>query len=169
MAGHSKWSNIKHRKGRQDAKRGKIFTKISKEIFTAVRNGGEDPATNDALKSALANAKAANVPNENIERTIKKATGNVDGVTYDQITYEGYGPNGVAIYVEGPAEVRLAFNKNGGNLGESGCVAFLFERKGYLVVETDNNEDVTLIAIDSGAEDVIEHKGHVEVVTDVEA
>ncbi|WP_096440360.1 YebC/PmpR family DNA-binding transcriptional regulator [Alteribacter populi] len=180
MAGHSKWSNIKHRKGRQDAKKGKMFTSISKEIFAAVRSGGDDPASNTKLRLAMNKAKAANMPNDNVERTIKKATGNLDGVTYENITYEGYGPNGVAIFVEAltdnknrtAAEMRLAFNKNGGNLGETGCVAFMFQRSGYLVVEFEANEtdeeSLMLAAIESGADDVMSEDEGLEIITEAE-
>ncbi|PYZ98816.1 YebC/PmpR family DNA-binding transcriptional regulator [Alteribacter lacisalsi] len=177
MAGHSKWSNIKHRKGRQDAKKAKVFTHISKEIFAAVRESGSDPKTNSKLKAAFAKAKEANMPNENIDRTMKKASGNLDGVTYETITYEGYGPHGSAVYVEAltnnrnrtAAEVRLAFNKNGGSLGESGCVAYMFNRAGLLVFEDPvEAEDLTLAAIDAGAEDVAEYASQIEVITSPE-
>lgn len=166
MAGHSKWKNIQHRKGRQDAIRAKIFTKISKEIFVAVRNGGPDPNTNMRLKVALQKAKDNNVPNENVERTIKKATGDLEGITYEEITYEGYGPGGVAVMVEvltdnrnrSAAEVRHIFSKNGGNMGESGCVSFLFNRKGLIMInkqEVNLDEDeVMMVALEAGAEDI---------------
>lgn len=176
MAGHSKWSNIKHRKGRQDEKKGKVFTKISKEIFQAVRDGGEDVQTNTNLRLALDKARQANMPNENIDRTIKKATGNLEGVTYEDIIYEGYAPHGVAIYVQvltdnknrSAAEVRLAFNKNNGNLGETGCVAFMFQRKGVLILENTDGIDedsMMLEAIEAGAEDVVMKDEIVEVIT----
>lgn len=174
MAGHSKWNNIKHRKNRQDAKKGKIFTKISKEIFQAVRNGGDQIDTNHTLRMTLEKARQANMPNENIERTIKKAAGNLEGISYEEIIYEGYAPHGVAVYVEvltenknrSAAEVRLAFNKNGGNLGESGCVSFMFQRKGYLLYEIReemNEEDCMMEAIEAGAEDVQFHEDAVEI------
>ncbi|UCZ54345.1 YebC/PmpR family DNA-binding transcriptional regulator [Bacillus shivajii] len=179
MAGHSKWSNIKHRKGRQDAKKGKVFTKISKEIFAAVRSGGDDPDTNTKLRMALNKAKSANMPNENIDRTIKKANGNIEGVSYEEITYEGYAPHGIAVYVEAltdnknrtAAEVRLAFNKNNGNLGETGCVSFMFDRKGLLIIEVDENfdEEATLLkAIEAGAEDVSVSNERAEIYTSPE-
>ncbi|WP_096188241.1 YebC/PmpR family DNA-binding transcriptional regulator [Evansella halocellulosilytica] len=179
MAGHSKWSNIKHRKGRQDAKKGKIFTKISKEIFAAVRSGGEDPDTNTRLRLALNKARAANVPNDNIERTIKKAIGNLEGIMYEEIIYEGYAPHGVAVYIEAltdnknrtAAEIRLAFNKNNGNLGESGCVNFMFARKGMLIMEIDDSideESTMLEAVDAGADDVIVSDGAIEIYTSPE-
>ncbi|UTR14240.1 YebC/PmpR family DNA-binding transcriptional regulator [Salipaludibacillus sp. LMS25] len=176
MAGHSKWSNIKHRKGRQDAKKGKVFTKLSKEIFQAVRESGGDPVTNTTLRLAIEKAKQANMPNDNIERTINKALGNIEGVIYEDIIYEGYAPHGVAVYVQAltdnknrtAAEVRLAFNKNNGNLGESGCVAFMFARKGYLLFEKTEklDEDIVLLeAIEAGAEDVKNEADALEVIT----
>ncbi|MBB5173216.1 YebC/PmpR family DNA-binding transcriptional regulator [Texcoconibacillus texcoconensis] len=167
MAGHSKWSNIKRRKEAQDKKRGKIFTKISKEIFAAVRNGGDDPSTNNRLRMAINKAKASNMPNDNIERTIKKATGDAGAVQYEEVIYEGYAPHGVAVYVHAltenrnrtAAEVRHAFNKHGGNLGEDGCVSFMFQRVGLLTMELTENdsfdeEAFMLEAIDAGADDV---------------
>ncbi|QKS70763.1 YebC/PmpR family DNA-binding transcriptional regulator [Paenalkalicoccus suaedae] len=180
MAGHSKWSNIKHRKGRQDAKRGKIFTKISKEIFQAVRQSGDNADTNAALRIALDKARQANMPNDNIDRTIKKALGNVEGITYEEVIYEGYAPYGVAVYVEAltenrnrtAAEVRLAFNKNGGNLGESGCVAFMFERKGVIVAEKTHDfdeEEFLLEILEAGALDAQSEEDVVEIYSDQEA
>lgn len=166
MAGHSKWSNIKRRKGAQDAKRGKIFMKAAKDIYIAAKEGGPDPEMNPALRLAIENAKANNVPNDNIERNIKKATGTLDGVSYDEFTYEGYGPGGSAVMVEvltdnrnrTASEVRHAFSKNGGNLGENGCVAFMFNRQGYIVIDrskTDADEDtVMLAAIEAGADEM---------------
>ncbi|BAM47165.1 YebC/PmpR family DNA-binding transcriptional regulator [Amphibacillus xylanus] len=166
MAGHSKWKNIQRRKNAQDAKRGKIFMKAAKDIYIAAKEGGADPETNPALRLAIDKAKAQNMPNENIERNIKKATGTLDGVSYEEVIYEGYGPGGSAVMVElltdnknrSAAEVRHAFSKSGGNLGENGCVSFLFNRKGYLVIErskTDADEDtVMLAAIEAGAEEM---------------
>lgn len=166
MAGHSKWKNIQHRKGRQDAARAKAFTKISKEIYVAARNGGGDPNTNMSLRAAIQKAKDVNMPNDNIERTIKKATGDLEGITYEEITYEGYGPGGVAVLVEvltdnrnrSAAEVRHIFSKNGGNLGESGCVSFLFTRKGEIMIDCDeysgSEDELMLVALDAGAEDM---------------
>jgi YebC/PmpR family DNA-binding regulatory protein len=165
MAGHSKWKNIQHRKGRQDAAKAKIFTKISKEIYQAARSGGADPNTNTRLRAAIAKAKDANIPNDNIERTIKKATGQLDGVSYEEIIYEGYGPGGVAVMVEAltdnrnrtAADVRHIFTKNGGNLGESGCVGFMFDRKGLIEISREEKEldedSVMMVALDAGAED----------------
>jgi YebC/PmpR family DNA-binding regulatory protein len=179
MAGHSKWSNIKHRKGRQDAKKGKIFTKVSKEIFQAVRTGGENQETNAALRMALDKAKQVNMPNDNVERTIKKALGNVEGIMYEEIVYEGYAPHGIAVYVETltenknrtAADIRLAFNKNGGNLGENGCVSFMFSRRGWLIYEklTEIDEDeIMLTALEAGAEDVSFSEDAVEIFTHAE-
>ncbi len=166
MAGHSKWKNIQHRKGRQDAARAKAFTKISKEIYIAARNGGGDPNTNMSLRAAIQKAKDVNMPNDNIDRTIKKATGDLEGITYEEITYEGYGPGGVAVLVEvltdnrnrSAAEVRHIFSKNGGNLGESGCVSFLFTRKGEITIDREeysgDEDELMLVALDAGAEDI---------------
>lgn len=177
MAGHSKWKNIQHRKGRQDAKRAKIFTKISKEIFASVKSGGADPNTNIRLRMALLKAKEANMPSDNIERTIKKATGDVEGVTYEEITYEGYGPHGVAVMVDvltdnrnrSAADIRHIFSKNGGNLGEAGCVAYLFNRKGLLTIEKEtvqlDEESVLLEALEAGAEDMQTSSTHYELIT----
>ena len=166
MAGHSKWKNIQRRKNAQDAKRGKAFMKAAKDIYVAAKEGGADPETNAALRLAIDKARAENMPNENIERNIKKATGTLDGVSYEEITYEGYGPGGTAVMVElltdnknrAAAEVRHAFSKSGGNLGENGCVAFMFNRKGYIVIDrstTDADEDtVMLAAIEAGADEM---------------
>lgn len=177
MAGHSKWKNIQHRKGRQDAARAKVFTKISKEIFAATRAGGGDPTTNLRLRIAINKAKDANMPNDNIERTIKKALGEVEGVSYEEITYEGYGPAGVAVMVEvltdnrnrTAAEVRHIFSKNGGNLGESGCVSYLFDKKGVIVINREDTEDdedtVMMEALEAGAEDFSASEDSYEIVT----
>ena len=140
MAGHSKWANIQHRKGRQDAKRGKVFTKLIKEITVAARMGGGDPTGNPRLRSAIATARAGSMPSDNIERAIKKGTGELEGVNYEEVIYEGYGPAGVAMLVlsltdnknRTVAEIRNIFSKNGGNLGESGSVGWMFEKKGLL-------------------------------------
>ncbi|NNV05587.1 YebC/PmpR family DNA-binding transcriptional regulator [Geobacillus sp. C56-T2] len=166
MAGHSKWKNIQRRKNAQDAKRGKLFMKLAKEIYVAAKNGGGDPAANPSLRLVIEKAKAANMPSENIERAIKKATGNQEHTHYEEIRYEGYGPGGVAVMVvcltdnknRTAANVRAAFSKNGGNLGETGCVSYLFERKGLLVIdrgEHDIDEDeLLLLAIEAGAEEM---------------
>jgi YebC/PmpR family DNA-binding regulatory protein len=175
MAGHSKWANIKHRKGAQDAKRGKIFTKLIKEIITAARIGGGDIDANPRLRSAVAAAKAENLPKDNWERAIKKGTGELEGVNYEEATYEGYGPGGAAIYVDAltdnknraVSEIRHALTKHGGNMGENGCVAYMFDKKGYLVVEKSVTDEDTLmeVALDAGAEDVREDGSNFEVIT----
>ncbi|HHU19980.1 MAG TPA: YebC/PmpR family DNA-binding transcriptional regulator [Bacilli bacterium] len=181
MAGHSKWNNIKRRKNAQDAKRGKVFMKAAKDIYVAAKEGGADPETNAALRLAIDKAKAENMPNENIERNIKKATGTLDGVSYEEITYEGYGPGGTAVMVElltdnknrSAAEVRHAFSKSGGNLGENGCVAFMFNRKGYIVIDrstTDADEDtVMLAAIEAGADEMETSDEVFEIYTETES
>ena len=175
MAGHSKWANIKHRKGAQDAKRGKIFTKLIKEITVAARIGGADFESNARLRLAVDKAKQANMPKDNIDRGIKKGTGDLDGVTYEEDIFEGYGPGGVAVIVEfmtdnrtrTVADVRHAFNKYGGSLGVSGSVAFMFDRKGQIIFSDDNDFDTIFeAALEAGAEDVKEEDGIIEVVTD---
>ena len=175
MAGHSKWANIKHRKGAQDAKRGKIFTKLIKEITVAARIGGADLEANARLRLAVDKAKQANMPKDNIDRGIKKGTGDLDGVTYEEGVFEGYGPGGVAVIVEfmtdnrtrTVADVRHAFNKSGGSLGVSGSVAFMFDRKGQIIFTDDNDFDTIFeAALEAGAEDVKEEDGVIEVVTD---
>ena len=175
MAGHSKWANIKHRKGAQDAKRGKIFTKLIKEITVAAKIGGADLESNARLRLAVDKAKQGNMPKDNIERGIKKGTGDLDGVTYEEDMFEGYGPGGVAVIVEfmtdnrtrTVAEVRHAFNKYGGSLGVSGSVAFMFDRKGQIIFSDDNDfETIFEAALEAGAEDVKDDDGIIEVVTD---
>ena len=175
MSGHSKWANIKHRKGAQDAKRGKIFTKLIKEITIAARIGGGDLESNARLRLAIDKAKQANMPKDNIDRGIKKGTGDLDGVTYEEDIFEGYGPGGVAIIVEfmtdnrtrTVADVRHAFNKYGGSLGVSGSVAFMFDRKGQIIFSGDNDFDTIFeAALEAGAEDVKEEDGIIEVITD---
>lgn len=175
MAGHSKWANIKHRKGAQDAKRGKIFTKMIKEITVAARIGGGDLETNARLRLAIDKAKQGNMPKDNIDRAIKKGTGDLDGVTYEEGSFEGYGTAGVAVIVEfmtdnrtrTVAEVRHAFNKYGGSLGVSGSVAFMFDRKGQIIFDAENDFEVIFeAALEAGAEDVKEEDGIIEVVTD---
>lgn len=177
MAGHSKWSNIKRRKGAQDAKKGKIFMRHAKEIYTAAKQGGADPEMNAALRMAIDRARAANMPKDNIDRAIKKATGTLDGASFEEVTYEGYGPGGVAVIVQvltdnrnrTAAEIRHAFSKNGGNLGESGCVGFMFDRKGYIIILNEIDEDeLTLEAIEAGADDIVSADGALEIVTDPE-
>ena len=172
MAGHSKWANIKHRKGRQDARRGKLFAKLIKAIESAARNGGADPAANPTLATAIQKAKDNSVPKDNIERAIARGAGDVDGVDYVEAFYEGYGPGGVAVYVQiltdnrnrAASDVRAAFTKNGGNLGEPGSVGYLFEQKGYILARGDE-DTVMLAALDGGAEDVTEDGDQWEVVS----
>jgi len=175
MAGHSKWANIQHRKKAVDAKRGKIFTQINRVLSVAAREGGGDPATNPALRLAIEKANAVNMPKDNIERAIKKATGDLDGVTYESLTYEGYATNGVAVLVEcltdnrnrTVAEVRHAFSKFGGNLGTDGSVAYLFSKIGVLNFAPGTSEEELMeAAMDAGAEDIVaEDDGSIEVIT----
>jgi YebC/PmpR family DNA-binding regulatory protein len=176
MSGHSKWANIKHRKGAQDAKRGKIFTRLIKEITVAARmGGGGDIDSNPRLRSAVAAAKNVNMPKDNIERAIKKGTGELEGETYEEIRYEGYGPGGVAVLVDcmtdnrnrTVGEVRYAFTKSGGNLGESGCVAFMFDRKGSIIVDKEqvDEEQLMEVALEAGAEDVLEEETTFQILT----
>ncbi|HZK29153.1 MAG TPA: YebC/PmpR family DNA-binding transcriptional regulator, partial [Clostridia bacterium] len=180
MAGHSKWNNIKRRKGAVDDKRGKVFSKIGRELQTAVRAAGPDPSTNSLLRDAIAKAKAYNMPNDNINRSIDKAAGDVGGDAFEEMFYEGYGPGGVAIMVRSltdnrhrtAGDIRHIFSKFGGNLGTDGCVSFQFERKGLLVIERDVDTDedqVFMDALEAGAEDVLlEDADIIEVMTTVE-
>jgi len=175
MSGHSKWHSIKYKKAALDAKRGKIFTKIIRELAAAARLGGGDPDANPRLRKAVAEAKAVNMPADNIKRAILKGTGQLEGVSYEEFAYEGYGPGGVAIYVEvlsdnknrTISELRHVFSKNNGRIGESGCVAWMFNRKGYIVVEKEKaSEDVLLdISLESGAEDLREDGSNYEIFT----
>ena len=176
MSGHSKWSSIKHKKGAADAKRGKIFTKLIKEITVAARMGGSgDPDANPRLRTAILAAKAENMPKDNIERGIKKGTGELEGVDYEENTYEGYGPGGAAVFLESltdnknraVADIRHIFAKCGGNLGENGCVAWMFDKKGYIVVESSAVDEDSLMetALDAGAEDVREDGSNFEVIS----
>ena len=177
MAGHSKWANIQHRKGRQDEKRGKIWTKLIKEITVAAKLGGGDIATNPRLRLAIDKAKDSNMPNDNVQRAIQRGTGSLEGVNYEEIRYEGYGMNGAAIIVDcltdnrtrTVAEVRHAFNKNGGNMGAEGSVAFLFKHCGQILFAPGISEDQLMeVALDAGAEDVITHDdGSLEVLSPV--
>ena len=179
MSGHSKWSTIKRKKGAADAKRGKIFTKLIKELTIAAREGGGDPTGNPRLRLAIDNAKAANMPADNIERAIKKATGELEGTTISELTYEGYGPGGVAILVEVAtdnknrtvAEVRHLFSKHGGNMGESGSVAWMFEKKGIITLHKQgkSEEDILEIALNAGAEDMRTEEDFFEIQTDIES
>lgn len=177
MAGHSKWKNIQRRKNAQDAKRGKVFMKLAKEIYVAAKQGGGDPDANSSLRLAIDKAKAANMPNDNIERAIKKAIGGQSGENYEEITYEGYGPGGVAVMVKcltdnknrTATSVRTAFNKNGGNLGESGCVSYMFDRKGYIVISREDlsidEDELLLEVIEAGAEEMETSEEAFEIYT----
>lgn len=166
MAGHSKWANIKHRKGAEDAKRGKIFTKLVKEIIVAARMGGGDPNANPRLRAAIQNAKSNNLPKDKVERSIKKGTGELEGVNYEETSYEGYGPGGAAVLVESltdnknrtVSEVRHLFSKHGGKLGENGCVDWMFDKKGWIAVKKSEADEETLMsaALDAGADDIKE-------------
>jgi len=177
MAGHSKFANIKHKKERQDAKRGKIFTKLGRELAVAVKAGGSDPLHNSRLKDVIAKAKANNMPNDTIDRSIKKAAGELDGINFESITYEGYGPNGIAVIVETltdnrtrtVANVRNAFTKGGGNMGQAGSVAFQFDNVGQIAVEKSaavNEEELMMLALDAGASDFTAHDEGYEIITD---
>ncbi len=175
MSGHSKWSTIKRKKGANDARRGKIFTRLIKEITVAARGGGGDPEGNPRLRAAIASAKTENMPKDNIARAIKKGTGEIAGEVYDEILYEGYGPGGVAVLVEcmtdnrnrTVADVRHYFTKSNGNLGESGCVAWMFEKKGLILVDKEGVSEEELMdhALEAGAEDIIEEEGEFQILT----
>ncbi len=179
MSGHSKWSTIKRKKGANDAQRAKIFTKIAREIIVAVKAGGPDPENNSRLKDVVAKARSNNMPNENINRTIKKASGSADTDSYENITYEGYGPGGVAVIVETltdnrnrtAADVRHAFDKFGGNLGQTGCVSFMFDRKGVILMENDGDideEELTMDVLEAGADDIEAGDEFFEITTSPE-
>ncbi len=178
MSGHSKWSSIKHKKAAKDAKRGKLFTKLIKEVTVAARMGGGDVDTNPRLRTAVLTAKAASMPADNIDRAIKKGTGELESVTYEEVSYEGYGPGGAAMMVHvvtdnknrTVSEIRRAFTKYGGNMGETGCVAWMFEKKALITVETTQIKEERLmdVALDGGAEDVREEDGHFEIVAQPE-
>jgi YebC/PmpR family DNA-binding regulatory protein len=175
MSGHNKWASIKHKKGANDSKRGKIFTKLIKEITVAARMGGGDPNGNPRLRAAVLAARAENMPKENIERGIKKGTGELEGVNYEESLYEGYGPGGAAVLVESlsdnknrsVAEIRHIFSKNGGSLGTNGCVAWMFKKKGYIAIERQTVDEEKLMekALEAGAEDVREDETTFEVIT----
>lgn len=179
MSGHSKWSTIKRKKGALDAKRGKIFTKLAKEITVAAKAGGGDPTGNPRLRTAIASAKAENMPKDNIEKAIKKGTGEIEGVTYEECSYEGYGPGGVAILIEVMTdnknrtlpEIRTTMNKNCGNMGEAGSVAWIFDRKGMIVINAaDSTEDDLMeVTLEAGAEDIVTEEEAFEVYTDQSA
>ena len=175
MSGHSKWHSIKHKKGALDAKRGKLFTKFIKELTVAARTGGGDPDANARLRKAIVDAKAGNMPNDTIDRAIRRGTGEEEGVNYEEITYEGYGPGGVALLIQSMtdnrnrtvAEIRHIFSKNGGNLGESGSVGWMFEKKGYIVVDkaTKSEEELFELAIEAGADDLRDDEDNFEIIT----
>jgi YebC/PmpR family DNA-binding regulatory protein len=179
MSGHSKWSSIKHKKAAKDAKRGKLFTKLIKEITVAARAGGGDPSANPRLRTAIQAAKAASMPNDNIDRAVKKGTGELGGASYEEVHYEGYGPGGAAIMVQALTdnknrtvqEIRHLFAKHGGNLGETGCVAWMFDNKGLITVEKSKVDEDRLIgvALESGAEDVREEDSLFEILMPPEA
>jgi YebC/PmpR family DNA-binding regulatory protein len=175
MSGHSKWSTIKHKKGAMDAKRGKVFTKIIKEIMVAAREGGADPNSNPGLRTALIKAKAANMPKDNIDRAIKKGSGELGGSAFEEIFYEGYGPSGVALLIQvltdnrnrTAAEIRNILSKGGGNLGETGCVSYLFSRRGVIAVDSGKytEDDVIAATLEAGADDVTSDSETIEVIT----
>jgi YebC/PmpR family DNA-binding regulatory protein len=177
MSGHSKFANIKHKKEKNDAARGKIFTVIGREIAVAVKEGGADPNNNSKLRDVIAKAKANNMPNDTIERGIKKAAGDANAVNYVGITYEGYGPNGTAIIVDAltdnknrtASNVRNAFTKGGGNVGTTGCVSFMFDKKGQIIIDKEECEmdadDLMMLALDAGAEDFVEEEDSFEILT----
>ncbi|MGL4394455.1 MAG: YebC/PmpR family DNA-binding transcriptional regulator [Brevinema sp.] len=173
MAGHSKWANIKHRKGAQDAKRGNLFSKLAKDIIIAARDGGGDPATNVRLRAAIDKARGANMPKDNIERAIKRGTGELEGVSYESFVYEGYGPGGVALIVDvttdsknrAAADIRKIFSKFNGNLGEPGCVGWMFDTKGYLVFENADADALMEAALEAGADDIVTEGDVTEVFT----
>lgn len=176
MAGHSKWANIKHKKVKEDAKRGQMFTKMARQITVAVKEGGPDPESNFKLRLAIDAARGINMPNDNIERAIQRGVGGLDGDNFEEIIYEGYGPGGVAIMLttltdnrnRTAGEVRHRFSKYGGNLGESGCVAWMFDRKGLLVLERDgyDEDEVMLQVLEAGAEDMVVNEDVFEITTD---
>ena len=180
MSGHSKFANIKHKKEKNDAAKGKIFTVIGREIAVAVKEGGPDPNNNSRLRDVIAKAKANNVPNDTIERGIKKAAGDVNSVNYEQNTYEGYGPNGVAIIVETltdnknrtAANLRAAFTKGGGNIGTPGCVSFMFDKRGQILIDKEecdmDADELMMVALDLGAEDFNDEEDSYEILTDPE-
>jgi len=177
MSGHSKFANIKHKKEKNDAAKGKIFTIIGREIAVAVKEGGPDPASNSKLRDIIAKAKSNNMPNDTIERGIKKAAGDADSVNYVAVSYEGYGPNGTAIIVDAltdnknrtAANVRNAFTKGGGNVGTQGCVSFMFDKKGQIIIDKEECEmdadELMMVALDAGAEDFAEEEDSYEIIT----
>ena len=181
MSGHSKFANIKHKKAKNDAAKGKIFTKIGRELAVAVKEGGADPSLNRKLADVIAKAKSNNMPNDTINRSIKRAAGDSDDVNYEYITYEGYGPSGVAVIVETltdnknrtAANVRAAFTKGNGNMGTTGCVSFMFDKKGQIIVDKEecdmDADELMMMALDAGAEDFAEEDDSFEIITDPDA
>ncbi|HHW99376.1 MAG TPA: YebC/PmpR family DNA-binding transcriptional regulator [Firmicutes bacterium] len=178
MAGHSKWNNIKHRKAKADAQKGKIFAKVAKEIIVAVKHGGGDPENNFALRMALDKARSLNIPNDNINRAIQRGLGGAEGDNYDEFSYEGFGPGGVAVMVDllsdnrnrTASDIRHLFSKHGGNMGENGCVAYLFDKKGLIVIdreqESRSEDEMMLLALEAGAEDLQVEEDSFEIITD---
>ena len=179
MSGHSKWHSIRHKKGATDAKRGKIFSRLNKELMVAARMGGGDPSANPRLRQAIAAAKSENMPKDNIERAIKKGTGELEGINYEEYMYEGYAPGGVALLIEvmtdnknrAAADIRYVFNKRGGSLGEAGCVAWMFEKKGLIIFDQNQvaEDEVLEVALEAGADDVITTEDQYEVHTELSA
>ena len=176
MSGHSKFANIKHKKEKSDAQRGKIFTKLGRELMVAIKEGGPDPNSNSKLRDAIAKCKSNNMPNDTIQRSIKKYSGEGSNVEYESVTYEGYGPNGIAVIVEcltdnknrSASDVRHAFSKNGGNLGTAGCVSFMFDKKGQIFVEVPegaDEEELMMTALDAGADDFSVEDGVGDIIT----
>ena len=177
MSGHSKFANIKHKKEKSDAQKGKIFTKLGRELMVAIKEGGPDPDSNSKLRDAIAKCKSNNMPNDTIQRSIKKYSGEGSGVDYESVTYEGYGPNGIAVIVEcltdnknrSASDVRHAFSKNGGNLGTAGCVSFMFDKKGQIIIDKEecdlSADDLMMIALDAGADDIKEEEDSFEILT----
>ncbi|MEN8907567.1 MAG: YebC/PmpR family DNA-binding transcriptional regulator [Clostridiales bacterium] len=176
MSGHSKWANIKHRKEKVDSKKAKIFTKIGREIAIIVKEGGADPESNNKLKDVIAKAKSSNMPNDNIERSIKKAAGELGNTNFEEIVYEGYGPSGVAVIVEvmtdnrnrTAGDLRHYFDKYGGNLGQTGCVSYLFDKKGVFIIEktdTIDEDNFMMEVLESGAEDIVSEEEYYEIIT----
>lgn len=179
MAGHSKWNNIKNKKGKEDAKRGKVFTKLGRYIMVAAREGGADPDYNPSLKAAIEKAKAENMPNDNIDRAVKKGSGELSMDKFEEVIYEGYGPAGIAVFAvcltdnrnRTAPDVRHAFDKYGGNLGQAGCVGFMFDRRGIIAIErTDSidEDELTMLAIDLGAEDFVSEEEGFEIITSLD-
>jgi YebC/PmpR family DNA-binding regulatory protein len=177
MSGHSKWANIKHRKGKQDALKGKLFTKLGRELIVAAKMGGANPEANFRLKIAIQKAKAANMPNDNINRAIQRGAGGQDSNNYEELVYEGYGPGGVAVMINvltdnrnrTAGEIRHIFSKNGGNMGETGCVGWMFDKKGVLVLEPTatnlSEDDLMLLVVDKGAEDIKFEEEEIQIIT----